>query len=229
MPSALHGEYRQFRSQDGRTLEAEPIGVYEDNVILRRKDGNTFTVSPTIFSEPDQRYLKTWMLRYLGQNDALLQIRATRKEVAPDEQRNDDRYNTFQYELRLKNISHLPIERLSLRIYNVVTWEKDGKKKQGISDGMRPFNRSDLDIPAGESVTIDSPQQRLLTDRPTGNRNMPSFATVSELDGVLVRVYDLNTLILEWSDPSYLVEQFPADPPKKEKAPNLNMHLNVAR
>ncbi|MCO6459627.1 MAG: PQQ-binding-like beta-propeller repeat protein [Pirellulaceae bacterium] len=49
---------REFRDARGKTIQARVLQVRGDEVTIQRQDGQQFTVKISLFSEPDQQYLR---------------------------------------------------------------------------------------------------------------------------------------------------------------------------
>jgi outer membrane protein assembly factor BamB len=52
------GEYREFKDQRGRQIQALVLDVNGDEVTIQRRDGRKFTVAVTAFSQADQDYIR---------------------------------------------------------------------------------------------------------------------------------------------------------------------------
>ncbi|YCM45396.1 hypothetical protein V2O64_05090 [Verrucomicrobiaceae bacterium 227] len=63
---AFANNFRDFTDAKGRTISAEIVTVIDELVTIKRKDGKTFTVSSSTFSEGDQTFIEKW----LEQNEA---------------------------------------------------------------------------------------------------------------------------------------------------------------
>lgn len=50
-------DYRKWKNQEGKIIEAKFVKFNKDKVEIKRKDGFTFTISPNAFSQEDQEYL----------------------------------------------------------------------------------------------------------------------------------------------------------------------------
>ena len=50
-------DYRKWKNQEGKIIEAKFIKFNKDKVEIKRKDGFTFTILPMAFSQEDQQYL----------------------------------------------------------------------------------------------------------------------------------------------------------------------------
>jgi hypothetical protein len=50
-------DYRKWKNQEGKIIEAKFVKFNKEKVEIKRKDGFTFTISPTAFSQEDQEYL----------------------------------------------------------------------------------------------------------------------------------------------------------------------------
>ncbi len=57
--TGLHAETRTLTDKQGRSMKAEILSVTNDQVKIKREDGQTFVVPLTNFSEDDQTFLKT--------------------------------------------------------------------------------------------------------------------------------------------------------------------------
>ena len=65
-PQSLPKGTRIFTDRSGRKMEAEILGVAAEKVKLRRRDGAVFEVSPDVFSDGDQNYLKVLLEKNSG-------------------------------------------------------------------------------------------------------------------------------------------------------------------
>lgn len=50
-------DYRKWKNQEGKIMEARFVKFNKEKVEIKRKDGFTFTILPTAFSQEDQEYL----------------------------------------------------------------------------------------------------------------------------------------------------------------------------
>ena len=55
-----HAEPRVFTNTDGKTVEAEPVSVMEENVVLKLSNGSTATVPLKSLSADDQTFIAAW-------------------------------------------------------------------------------------------------------------------------------------------------------------------------
>ncbi|WP_435895619.1 hypothetical protein [Oceaniferula spumae] len=58
--SCAHAETRSFTNTEGKTIEAEVVGVSSGKVSLKLKGGKIYTLPFNTLSEADQTYIKEW-------------------------------------------------------------------------------------------------------------------------------------------------------------------------
>ena len=78
LASSALAEFRNFTDAKGRTISAEIVAVIDESVTIKRKDGRSFTVPASTFSEDDQSFIADW----LKENEAANAQQKAAAEVA---------------------------------------------------------------------------------------------------------------------------------------------------
>ncbi|MDF7802073.1 SHD1 domain-containing protein [Pontiellaceae bacterium B1224] len=90
----VFGENHTFTLKDGRTLEAEIMGVSAGKVSLKRSDGKTIPVPANVFVEADVAYIKQWAMFEGVRSTSKFKLSIERKKVKSWDQ---ERLGTISY------------------------------------------------------------------------------------------------------------------------------------
>ena len=110
-------DYRKWKNQEGTIIDAKFVKFNKEKVEIKRKDGFTFTILPTAFSQEDQEYL------------AELKKRTDSRGYLWDA-------TSAKFQLVSKKWLDSP-EGSSIRVYHQFKREKVDLNKDGKDDGLR--------------------------------------------------------------------------------------------
>lgn len=207
--SIAHGnEFRVFTDAQGRAIEARILSFdpVKSEVEIERKDGKRVWVSPTLFSEDDQRYVKGWVSAYRILSDECLQVSFEKKSGENFKKGMTDTENVktaskgdmMRYEITLRNRSKLPIEGLKIEYRYFVKIKGSGQTRDSmkkIPTMKKTVSRID---PGGrtsfstDEIAVEIRYDKIrVTDRFTGTFEGYEFRKVSEdeLMGVWLKIY----------------------------------------
>lgn len=148
-------EYRTFTAADGKTVNAQIVAVRNGQVELKRENGRLVKVSPTVFIEEDQQYIKEWSDLQGFMSDFMLRVNCTEetletwktedwKDVEYEngdvdrELMKETRHRRVAYKITLENKGDEPLENLRMEyvIYyeqSEESWEKPVTKQEALS------------------------------------------------------------------------------------------------
>lgn len=116
-------EFRIFTDTQGRAIEAKVLSYdpVQGQVEIERKDGKRVWVSPRLFSEDDQRYVKDWVAAYRVLSEECLRISFDKQKIDSFKQGMTDdqsdrpmKGDIVSFEVSLQNRSKKPIEGLKI-------------------------------------------------------------------------------------------------------------------
>jgi hypothetical protein len=132
-------EYRTFTAPDGKTVNAQIIAVRNGQVELKRENGRLVKVSPTVFIEEDQQYIREWSDLQGFMSDAMLRTDCAEKiletwkdevwkdvpyenGVTENELMKEIKYKRIAYNITLENRGSEPLE--NVRMEYVIYYEQ---------------------------------------------------------------------------------------------------------
>jgi len=212
---------RTFTDKQGRTMEAELVGVVGTQVSIKRADGAVFNVDPSIFCEEDEEFIRVWMLRKLSDQDNLLTTSAKYSKTSPREATTedikglDDQYITFEiweamYKVKLENESDLTLKgfRAEYRIHILrsdLAAEKRNQGKPQIVSGeldIPPIApHSDFEFETVKAKMLNSELKKGVVWTGGGDRE-----SEDQIEGFRIRIYYKDTLLIDWANPTSLLK-----------------------
>jgi hypothetical protein len=145
---AVHAELHEFNLPDGRSLKAEIVGYKAriGEVELKREDGKTVSVKPSVFVDDDRTYIQDWVAAHAFMSERVLKIvfddqvvkkwkeeevqdvRYTDGSIEEDFIHNVVKYENVAYDFTFLNMTATPIKDLLLEycIYyeqSTMIWE----------------------------------------------------------------------------------------------------------
>ncbi len=151
---------REFTDVEGRTLEAELVGVQGDNARLELPNGRTVAVPLARLSEPDREFVERWRA---ANPDLRLQISSTkeRKDRTGDSARTRERW---VYRITVTNRSQETVPAgLKVRYGQFVDFN-DRMARASERRGIARFHYAEIElpeIPPLESVTVETQPMRV--------------------------------------------------------------------
>ncbi len=91
-------EFRTLVSDDGKSMKAELVSHAGGKVTIKREDGKTFEVNPSIFCAQDEEMIAAWMKENPAKIDYRLKAEATKKVA-----KSTEYSTTSYYEISLRN------------------------------------------------------------------------------------------------------------------------------
>lgn len=207
--------YREFTDKQGRTMKAELINVIGKQVRIKREDGATFNVDPSVFSKEDQEFIELWMLKTLADRDALfdISVKSAKTNVKKHKREGIDA-KTWEgfYKVELTNESDLTLQDLKIEyklwvFHNEVAGEKSSSGRTEIVSGaidlprMRGRGDFKFDTVKAEMRSTDLKSGYYWT----GGGEKKSE---DELEGFRMRIYYSGKLIYDWASPSNLKTEY---------------------
>ena len=192
--------YRTFTDVQGRAISAKIVAfdAAMGKIEVEREDGNSVWVSPTIFSEADQAYIKKWIAAdlLLSKNTLRISFKKRSKSVDTKAKSGADGFNgdAVHFEVTVNNRSKQPIENLQIDYrYFITVDDKERGERQRMVPGSTVIERIEpassitfTTVPATFGERIRSVAVRDANLYP-GNEEL----TVSdeELEGIWLKVY----------------------------------------
>ncbi len=210
----LNAEFREFTDQQGRSMKAELINVIGQEVMLKREDGNTFTVSPNIFCEEDKEYIQIWMVQKLNERDSLLTVNArsseTNKKKMDDGLAKMEKWDGY-YKVTIENESDLLLQNLKVE-YRLWAFHMN-MAAQSRDDGKTEIIKKDITIPmikGRDEFAFDTAKAELSSIDLDSNviwAGGGKDSSKDKLEGIWIRIYYKGVLIKDWSNPSSLKDK----------------------
>ena len=163
--SAL-AETRNFTDQKGRKMAAELVSHKGDGTIeLRREDGKTFSVKPTVFSIEDQSYIKKWIEKnppkinyHFDVKYEVEKLSGTRRDFGYKKVKNEE----LAYQVELRNLARNSVGNLKFEYRIFAKNEADGSfssndrggfyKGSGVIKGPLRYNESETITTLGVQI-----------------------------------------------------------------------------
>jgi hypothetical protein len=199
-----------FTNQDGRTIKAEISSVAQDDVYLKREDGQSFKISVLTLSKDDQNYIRQWVIKKAqAHDDNILTIGITTVKTTPKPgvmPSVDVATITWSESYKIKVTNETSVHWTNLRVRYIIF------RLNGIL-GAPPPNNFKPAHTLGDVVLDDLPglqDKTVVTDKidyvesglapgysyPYGIPNK----VADKMQGIWVRVYDeKNNLLQEWA------------------------------
>lgn len=210
--------YVTLTNTEGVAIQAKILGIDNDYVSLRRNDGQNFSAPISLFSDSDQAFLEKWKLKTWGKQNRMLRISA--QKIMGNATSNNRlgvkvTGRSVHYELRIQNMTNIPLNRLSIYYHYHVT--TTGNLDYGAS-----INRPDI-----PDLSVSTPTKRISSLEPHGvidykvpprtlsttragkpNDYGPALGSDGreDLKGITVTIYNDGILIGSFADPSSLLD-----------------------
>jgi hypothetical protein len=203
--SLVNAQTRPFTNDNGTVIQAELVSHKGDKVKLRRTDGKEFEVIPSIFSNEDEAYIKSWMAKTPATKNYNFKIAITKKKIEGNSinmgykrVKND----LWSYVLSVTNGSQDPVSKLTVK-YRVF-YSNAAEGSYSSYDERSPLRMTegsekiDAELPFnGIREIITTPVQIDIVDYDgVGDRYK------DQLKGCIVRIVDENdNVVFDWVSP----------------------------
>jgi len=206
-PTDLH----TFTNQDGRTIKANILSVAQDDVNLKRDDGQSFKVPVSTFSKEDQNFIRQWVIQQsqAHHNDVLLLSAASiRTDPSRPALTTSKKALVSQWSesYKIKVSNQTPVHWTNLHVRYIIF------HLAGVPGGLPPGNYTPThdigmvtvgDLPGQQDTTVPTDkidlQETSLAPGYTYTNGAPAKVT-DQVQGIWVRVYDDdNNLLQEWA------------------------------
>ncbi|MGE9296598.1 MAG: hypothetical protein ACQKBV_09955 [Puniceicoccales bacterium] len=214
------GQYREFTGKDGRTMMAKPVNVVGAQIRIEREDGMEFNVSPEIFSEEDQKFLKRWLLDFLVDQKRLFDISTKRSHGKKKKTKTDSYSREYEiyrwlsgYQIDLRNKSDITFNNIRIDYVKFVFRDAspsisgDDEHTEKVSGKIElPLLRPNATV---ELATHGVEMEEIEYDLKSGWYTPGKVDTRIEdkLEGIMMRIYVDDYLVASYSDPSTLAEK----------------------
>ncbi len=193
-------EMREFNLPDGRSLQAEIMSYNDklDKVELKLANGKRKKVSPSLFVEKDQKYIKEWAVLDGFCNKAFFKV-SCKKNLEKKWKKEDDafqvKYTQYNYILTLENRNAYPLKNIKVEYRIFYEQEKNDRRtkkvvvdknvKAGVEKVSRILPRGKKEL-STESVVLEKFEFN------TGDFYVPGGdpeTTTGEIKGIWVRMH----------------------------------------
>jgi hypothetical protein len=203
--SGLNAQMRPFTNDNGTVIQAELVSHKGDKVKLRRTDGKEFEVNPSIFSNEDEDFIKTWMARTPAAKNYNLKIAISKKKMEGNSMnlgykrvKND----MWSFVLAVTNNSQDAVSNLTVKYRVFYSNAADGTYSS--FDDRSPLRmvegseKLEAELPFnGTREVTTTPVQIDVVDYEGGG-----YRYKDQLKGCLVRIVDeAGNVILDWVSP----------------------------
>jgi len=203
-------EAHTFTNQDGRTIKANILSVAQDDVNLKRDDGQSFKVPIATLSKADQAFIRLWVIQQAqAHHDDVLtisaaSIRTDAKPVSATAKASITSQWSESYKVKVTN--QTPVHWTNLHVRYVIF------RLAGVPGSAPPANYTPThatgtvtlsDLPGQQDATVATDkidlQEVSLAPGYTYGAGVPS-KVADQIQGIWVRVYDDdNNLLQEWA------------------------------
>ncbi len=205
----IAAEPRTFTDQMGRTITAELISVQNDQVTIRRTDGQTFTLATSTLNDDDRKYIREWVSAQPAKKSAAEDkfiLNPKKLTVGLSRGKFDShtlaqfegyihKHEDWGYTVQITNTHLRPIEKIRLE-YNLFA---------------RTFNDISSPTFVSDTKTIDKLKAggseifRTRTAEVCKRKDIYFANESGELRGIWIRLYVGDQLISEQSSPESLM------------------------
>ncbi|MGC6456032.1 MAG: hypothetical protein ACON46_05825 [Coraliomargaritaceae bacterium] len=209
-------DYRTFTDKQGRQMEAKINQVSGNDVYIERRDGLTAKISSTILSEEDQAFIDQWAREQMLK-DGAIEVRFSDEESKKTTVSNGGIRTTkydAHYEVILKNTTDQPIGDIRVEYLMLKFEDKVAAKKRSAGELERKKEKVHLVTLPGRT------EKRLKTDlfsmletelEPgwvwSGGEAGRARESEDKLEGIWVKVYVGETLVLQQARPQSLIRK----------------------
>ncbi len=119
--TAFGGDYREFSDMQGRVIKAKIVEFdsVKGKLLIEREGGKQVWVRPSVFSEPDQDYIKEWFAaeQVLSEKNLRITLKKQNDAVHEKESDRDCAFDgeALRFEVTLENRTEDPIENLKIK------------------------------------------------------------------------------------------------------------------
>jgi len=199
-----------FTNQEGKTINAVILSVAQDDVNLKRDDGQSFKVAVSTLSKEDQVFIRLWVIQQAqAHHEDVLTISAAsvRTDAKPVPSTNKISVTSQWTEgYKVKVTNETPVHWANLHLRYVIF------RQAGVPGAMPPSNYTPThstgtaaidDLPGQQDVTVSTDKIDLLEVSTAPGYSYSNGAPVKvtdQIQGIWLRVYDDgNNLLQEWS------------------------------
>ncbi len=201
----VDAQSRAYTNDNGTVIQAELVSHAKGKVKLKRADGKEFEVSPSLFSDEDEAFIRKWMADNPADIKYSFRVTADKKKV--DGQKQDHGWKKIKneqwhYDVAIINNTQEPISNFTVKYRLLYTNATHGERDTKVPEQLGPqivegkveqkgelgFNRT-LQFQTS-TVTIDTTDYDYYY---SDNRQKDT------LDGCIIRIEDQSgKVVLEW-------------------------------
>lgn len=196
-----------FTNANGTTMEATILSVVGDEVNLQRADGQKFRPKISIFSKPDQSYIRQWVARSAPKGVFLITATTSKGTLAlappPYSHTTASSWNEH-YDIRVKNQTTLAWPRLHFLFVEFKLTAQFGQKppddfKEARVEGS--FLANGFGVGQEQAFSLqDVPMLKTSLDNGYYMENGLMARVEDKMKGLWLRIYDDDgNLIQEWA------------------------------
>ena len=226
LASVAHAEMRTLTDTQGRTIQADVMGVDGDNVKIRRADGQIFDLPMDRLVQADQRALRAWAKEQASKPQPLpagaFQVHMSRARFSTETTESDVRLTDgttrknaritteekWGFGLILNNRTSAPLE--NLRAEYILYATMDDVHKDGKKEGLRQARYGVKLDPVPAQGRLDFRTDSVSVSKMRYKGNIVSAATGDNrsresLHGIWIRIYRGDEIIYEEASPGTLM------------------------
>lgn len=227
-----NAEYREFTDATGRKLEAELIryDASSKKVSLNCKGKGSKTVSISIFSEADQKYIISWNKNQNFLSDQKLKVEFNRRKSKNTDYTSEyysmsRKYYDCSYKITVKNNSTADFDDVTLEYVVFYTQDKHIHNNRDIEEQHGTlYAKKKISLPKKSTHEFETEQLLIYTYRESGyDYNWPDIQ--SEIDGIILnlsmksgtgktisrRIKYPDKLLLSWTTQTKNVQRRPSN------------------
>jgi len=195
----VNAEMREFRLPDGRAITAEVVGFDRQfgKVEIKLENGRRKKVSPAIFVEADQAYVKEWVSLEGFRNPGMFKVECEKRLLKKWKEESSAvtlKHKLYAYGITFENRGKVPLEDLKVdyRIFYEQEVNNSTTKKVDLLKKIQ-FGKSAIDIlpPGGKREFTSKSVELERFEFNTGDYYVPDGdpeSTTGRIRGIWVRV-----------------------------------------
>lgn len=211
-------EFRTFTDAQGREMDAKITRVSGEDVYIERRDGLSTRVAISIFSQEDQDYIRKWEeLNFL--KSGVIKVRFSEEESDSNTSSGggikETRYEAG-YEIIIENTSTRDLKDIHIEYLMLKFGDRVAAKKR--SEGKFERQKGKLKLPSlaqREEARLATETFRMLETELepgwvwAGGEGGKARESKDKLEGIWVKIYSGDTLILEDARPETMMRKEP--------------------
>lgn len=199
---------RAYTNNNGTVIQAELISHAKGKVKLKRADGKEFEVSPSLFSDEDEAFIRKWMADNPADIQYSFRVAADKKKA--DGQKQDHGWKRIKnelwhYDVTIVNNTQEPISNFTVKyrlLYTNVTHGERILKEPETLGAQIVEGKIEEEGELGFNRTLQFQTSPVTIDTTDYDYHYSDNRQKDTLDGCIIRIEDQSgKAVLEWVSP----------------------------